>query len=217
MQMIRWSFAELRKLCEGKGIPVAPIYQNSLDWRWKRADYHADTASKIWSDLFKGSLTLVDQLCYEAFFSYEAHVESCVQSLHSLADILAQIINVIVLRGKFKEDDVSIKIVVEIMEREGIAPDVARSSRQLLDDNILNYIEAFSNTIKHRRLIKTNFRAEYGENARNESGLLFEQFVFKGNTYPQTWGSDILEKYRFHMLNLITEIGLSINEYVRNV
>jgi hypothetical protein len=49
---------------------------------------------------------------------------------------------------------------------------------------------------------------------RNESGLLFEEFIFKGNTYPQTWGSDILKKHRFHLLHLITEIGLNINKFV---
>ena len=212
--MTKWNFLELSKLCEEKRIPGAKIYQNSLDWRWKRADYHADAASKIWSDLFKESFSFVDQRCYEAIFSYEAQIESCVQSLHSLADILAQIINVVVLRSKLQEDHVSIKRVVEIMEREGIAPDVARSTRHLLDDKLFNYIDAFCNTIKHRRLIKTNFRAEYGGNARNESGLLFEEFIFKGNTYPQTWGSDILEKHRFHLLNLITEIGLNINKFV---
>ena len=103
------------------------------------------------------------------------------------------------------------------MEKEGIAPDVANSTRQLLDDKLFNYIEAFCNTIKHRRLIKTDFRAEYGENARNESGLRFEQFIFKGNTYPQTWGSDILKKHRFHLFKLITEIGLNINKYVATV
>lgn len=81
-------------------------------------------------------------------------------------------------------------------------------------DGTFKYIEAFCNTIKHRRLIKTDFRAEYGENAKNESGLRFEEFMFKGGTYPQTWGSDILEKYRFHILDLLTEVGLNINKYI---
>lgn len=215
--MTKWDFSELRKLYDEKGIPDAKIYQNSLGWRWKRADYHADMASKVWSDLFKEPFSFVDQRCYEAIFSYEAQVESCVQALHSLADILAQIINVAVLGSRLKEDNVSIRKVVEIMEKEGIAPDVAKSTRQLLDDKLFNYIEAFCNTNKHRRLIKTDFRAEYGENARNESGLRFEEFKFKGNTYPQTWGSDILEKHRFHLLNLITEIGVNINKYVSTI
>ncbi|MFC1788762.1 hypothetical protein ACFLZE_02460 [Thermodesulfobacteriota bacterium] len=215
--MTRWKFAELNKLCEEKGISDAKIYQNSLNWRWKRADYHAKMASKVWADLFKESFSFVDQRCYEAIFSYEAQVESCVQALHSLGDILAQIINVFVLNSRFMEDRVSIKIVVGVMEKENLAPEMAKSTRKLLDDHLFNYIEAFCNTIKHRRLIKTEFRAEYGENARNESGLRFEEFIFKGNTYPQTWGSDIIEKYRFHILDLITDVGLNINKYIATI
>jgi len=103
------------------------------------------------------------------------------------------------------------------MENESIAPVVAKSARQLIDDGTFQYIEAFCNTIKHRRLIKTDFRAEYGENARNESGLQFEEFTFKGNAYPQTWGSDILEKHRFHLLDLITGVGLNINTYIASI
>jgi hypothetical protein len=49
--MTKWNFSELSKLCEEKGIPGAKIYQNSLGWRWKRADYHAEAASKIWLGL----------------------------------------------------------------------------------------------------------------------------------------------------------------------
>ena len=145
--MTKWNFLELRKLCEEKGIPDTKIYQNSLDWRWKRADYHADMASKVWSDLFKESFSFRDQRYYEARFLYEAQVEACVEALHSLADILAQIINVVILGSKFQEDYVSIKEVVKIMEKEGVAPDVAKSTRQLLDDKLFNYIEAFCNTI----------------------------------------------------------------------
>ncbi len=215
--MTKWDFSELRKLCEEKGIPGAKIYQNSLGWRWQRADYHADTAGRIWSDLFKEPFTFGDQRSYKAIFSYEAQVESCLQSLHAMADILAQIINVVILRGRLQEDDVSIKKVVKIMEKEGIAGNVTSRVRKLLDDDVFNYVEGFCNTIKHRRLIKTNFRAEYGESAKNESGLLFEEFTFKGNVYSKTWGSDILEKYRFRLLDLITEIGLSINQYVSTV
>jgi hypothetical protein len=215
--MTKWSFEELNRLCNEKAIPHAEAYQNALAWRWKRADYHAEIASEVWSNLYKESFSFFDQRCNEAIFSYEAQVESCLLALHSLGDILSQIINVLVLSSKFREDLVSIKKVIDIMEKKSVAPDIARSARRLTDDEVFNYIEAFCNTIKHRRLIKTNFRAEYGKNTRNESGLLFEGFVFKGNIYPETWGSEILQKYRFRMLDLITEVGLSINKYVSSI
>ena len=81
--MTKWNFAELNKLCEEKGIPDAKIYQNSLGWRWKRADYHAEMASKVWADLFKESFSFVDQRCYEAIFSYEAQVDPSLSVLQT--------------------------------------------------------------------------------------------------------------------------------------
>ena len=205
----------MNKLCEEKGINNVKIYQNSLHWRWLRADYHAKTAAKIWEDLFnKEHVALGDQSFFDATFSYEAQVESCIQSLHSLGDILSQIINVLVLQNKYSEHDVSIKKVIDTMEKQNIASEINKSTRNLLNDNSFNYIGAFCNTIKHRRLLHTDFRTEWGENARNESGLRFEEFEFKGATYPQTWCSDILEKYRFQIFSLINEIGFNINKYI---
>ena len=212
--MTRWKFSALNELCKAKGIPDAKLYQTSLNRRWKRAEYHAETAARIWSNHFKGSFSIPDEQNDKPFFSYEAQVESCAQSLHALADILAQIINMVVLRGKRKEDDVSIKAILKTMQKEDIAEDVVTQVNKLLSDDAFRYIEAFCNTIKHRRLIRTNFRAEHGETTRNENGLIFEEFTFKGNVYPQTWGSDILEQYRVRVFKLITNIGLSINAYV---
>lgn len=217
--MTGWKYLELNKLCEAKGIPDAKLYQKSLNWRWKRAEYHAETAKRIWSDHFlKGSVLRIpiipDEQDDKLFFSYEAQVESCAQSLHALADILAQIINIVVLRCRFKEDDVSIKNILKTMQKEAIAEDVVIQVNELLRDDAFRYIEAFCNTIKHRRIIMTNFNAEYGEDMRNEHGLIFEEFTFRYNVYPQTWSSDILEKYRVRVFELITKIGLSINAYV---
>jgi hypothetical protein len=217
--MTRWKFEELNKLCEVKGIPDAKLYQNSLQWRWQRAKHHAETANKIWSDHFlRGSVLRIsiipDEQDDKLFFSYEAQVESCAQSLHALADILAQIINIVVLRGSLKEDDVSIKTIQATLQKDAIAKDVIIQVNELLSDDAFRYIEAFCNTIKHRRIIMTNFHAVYGEDTRNEHGLIFEEFTFKGNVYPQTWSSDILEKYRVRVFEIITKIGLSINAYV---
>jgi hypothetical protein len=206
--MTRWKFEELNKLCKVKGIPDAKLYQNSLQWRWQRAKYHAETAKKIWSDHFQGSFNLNDKNVYIHFFSYEAQVESCALSLHALADILAQIINKIVLLGRYNEDKVSIKAILKTIQKEAFTEDIVIQVNKLLCDDAFRYIDAFCNTIM------TELHAEYGEDTRNEHGLIFEEFTFKGNVYPQTWSSDILAKYRVRVFEIITKIGLSINAYV---
>ena len=112
-------------------------------------------------------------------------------------DISAQIINMVILRGKRREDHVYIKAILKTMQKEVIAGDVVAQVNKLLSDDALRYIEAFCNTIKHRRLIRTNFRAaEHGETTRNENGLIFEELTFKGNVYPDKpvskWGRSLI-------------------------
>ncbi len=91
--MKTWSFEELRGLCRTKGISEEVIskfstYATSLDWRYVRAKFHAEQAHNIWKDLLAQSFTFGDEKYNLAEFSYEAYVEACVQSLHSMGDIL---------------------------------------------------------------------------------------------------------------------------------
>lgn len=138
--MSNWDFAELNKLCAEKGIPDAKKYQNSLNRRFQRANFYAEKASEIWSDLFKESFTFRDSRFILCVFEYEAQVESYVQALHSTGDILAQIINVLVLKNEFTEDKVSIIKVIDCMEKKKITPEIITNARKLLNDSWFEYI-----------------------------------------------------------------------------
>ncbi len=210
-QRSRWSFEELREISRKLGIPETTVYQNSLDWRWRRADFHAEMANKVWEDLFQSHFSTGDQRFRNVVFSYEANVEACIQSLHSLADILAQIINVVVLEARFGENDVSASIVVKAV----VQPEIFTPLNEFLKSYEFKYIDAFCNTIKHRRLIPSKFKAEYGEDYRNESGIKFIQFDYRNTTYPETWGSDIIGKYRYVIRDRLTLVGIAINEFLR--
>lgn len=218
--MKTWSFEELRDLCRKRGISNDSIsnfstHATSLDWRYHRAKFHAEQAHNIWRDLFANSFTFGDEKYNVAEFSYEAHVEACVQSLHSMGDILGQIINILLLSAHFTEDQASIKKVAHYRNITAIAPDVLVELNNLINSIEFCYIEAFCNTIKHRRLIKTEYRAEYGGDYRNEEGLVFVEFDYKGVTYPKTWAKDIIDKYREEIFRLVVEVGLKLNDYFK--
>jgi hypothetical protein len=215
--MSKWNLAELRELCRQKNIPESAIYQNSLEWRWRQADFHAKKAQEIWAELGAAPFTFGDQRYDEAVFSYDAYVVACVQALHSMVDILVQIINVVILETRFSESQVSAKRITEFMEKKGIGPQVTERMIELLNSYEFRYLDAFCNTSKHRRLINTRFRAEYGGDYRNEAGMKFRQFDYKGITYPETWGCDVLERYRYHIGQLVTNVGLSINKFLAEI
>lgn len=218
--MKSWSFEELRDLCRKKGISEEVIsnfstFAISLDWRYVRAKFHAEQAHNIWKDLLGQSFSFGDEKYNKAEFSYEAYVEACVQSLHSMADILGQIINIVILKNYFSENNVLLKRVAAYMKKNGIAPDVLMELNILLKSNEFCYIEAFCNTIKHRRLIETEYRVEYGGDYRNEEGLVFIEFNYWDVTYPKTWAKDIIDKYREEIFSLIVGVGLKINNFIK--
>lgn len=191
------------------------IYANSLNLRYNRAKFHAEQAHNIWKELLDQSFSFGDEKFNKAKFSYEAHVEACVYSLHSMADILGQIINIVILKGYFPEDNSSLKRVAAYMEKTGIAPNVLTNLKKILNNNDFIYCEAFCNTIKHRKLIKSTFRAQYGGDYRNEEGLVFVEFNYRNVTYPKTWAKDIIDKYRDEIFSLFVEVGLKINDFVK--
>lgn len=219
--MLTWNFEELRDLCRGKSIPEDTIskfsnFAEALHWRYKRAEFHAQQAHKILDKLSALTITSCNDEDYnELVFEYEAYVEACVQSLHSVSDILGQIINLLILYEQFSEDKISLKIVINHMIQNEIAPDILDEINKLFCSYEFCYIQAFCNTIKHRRLIETEFRGEFGKDRRNEEGVVFVEFDYKGVTYPKTWAKDIIDKYREEIFNLVVEVGLKVNDFVR--
>jgi hypothetical protein len=217
--MKTWSFKKLRELCRKKGISERVIakfstYATSLDWRYARAKFHAEQADHVWEELFAKSFTFGDEIYNVAAFSYEAYVEACVQSLHSMGDILGQIINIVILENILCEETLYLNRVADYMEQNGIASDILNELKKLINSNEFCYIKAFCNTIKHRRLIKSQFRNDYDKNYY-KLGLVFDEFNYKVKTYPQTWGDDIIDKYREEIINLVIEVGIKISNYFK--
>lgn len=219
--MESWSFEELRELCREKGLSEEIIskfskFATSLDWRYARAKFHGEQADKIWKDLFAQSFTFGDEKYSVAEFSYEAYVEACIQSLHSMGDILGQIINIILLGEHFSEDQVSLYKVTEFMINNGIAPDIIDEINKLICSDEFCYVDAFCNTIKHRRIIKSQFNNEY-KDKYYKLGLVFNEFHYRNRAYPETWGDDIIEKFRKHIISKVIGVGLKINNFVKEI
>lgn len=233
----RWNLVELSELCTKHGLADPTIFTDSFERRQNRAKYHAKTAQEGWSDFFEQPFnaqyfSVSDPNFQEAVFIYEANTEACIQALHSLGDILAQIINVTVLpkQKQLSEKEVSLYSIYKRMKNvqpTTIAPDVVYEIHKLDTSDTYQYINAFCNMIKHRRLLSTDFRIEnkmYHDEGKlrfyHKAGLRFQSFSYGRTestiiTYPITWGSDILDKYLVDVIEKCNNVGLKINEYLR--
>ena len=103
MNATRWDSSNLRRVGQEKGSPGPSVHLDTLSWRWRRGDFDADRAAEAWNSLLGQSFTVGDSIFREHVFIYEAHVEACVCCLHSLSNLLAQVINDVVLNRQLPE------------------------------------------------------------------------------------------------------------------
>ncbi len=214
--MSDWNFQELRELSRAKNRIYPDEFVDSLFWRKQRAEIHAEEANRVWKELFAASFALGDERYTKAYFIYAAHAECCAHCLISLVDLSAQIINVTILNGEFAEEKVSIWEINKFLKNKCNYIDISNSIGVLIKDDSFNYLRAFSNINKHRKLIHGDFRAEFGRDRRNEQGVIFRDFSYNGKGYPKTWGSDIIGTHKDKMISLICSLGESINAYIKD-
>ena len=114
-EKIYWNYKELRNLSKQKGIPDSTVYLNTLEFKGRRARFFADKSNKA-IDRWKKSRPNVNlndpeimQEIGEATFGAEAYAEAALWNLHTMADVLAQIMNVILLQARLSEEAVSFK------------------------------------------------------------------------------------------------------------
>ena len=217
-----WDYEELRKLCQKAGAPDSTVYQNALEWKLWRVNYHAERVKAIWRELnqiveTKGSIQIGGQDWQKAAFTSTAETEAAAQALHSMADILAQIVNKAVLKPSLPEKQVYLSEVHQRLSAQGNGSRVVAKIAALQKSPAFDYLNAFVNTIKHRRLLDTEYRAEGGEGTRNEEGIRFKAFTYKGWDYPTVWASDILANYKKEIVNLICAVGNAVNKYLKSL
>jgi len=211
-----WNLERFRNLCVAKNLPDSRVYQNTLVWKKELALFHAEQSQVVWDNLFSPHRKLVvgGKEWSDTQFASEAHIIAAAQALHSMADILGQIINQSVLCGALSEKKVSLKCIIDKLEKGGIAPDVRTKIYQLINSTEFKYINAFVNTNKHRRILDIDYHWEYGVSKRNDQGIRFKAFTYNNERFPTMWAKDIVGAYKSHIINLICDVGNVINAYL---
>lgn len=205
--MTNW-FSDLLDRCEQKRFSEAIPFLKSLNWRWKQADYCADRASELW-DSRDLKIAPTD---FGLVFQYAVYVESSIYFLNTFRDTLLQVLNVVFMANKYSEEQVGREAFLDDYKK--LPADIIKTCNALGKNQEPAYIRAFCNTSKHRALIPFSSRMEYGGASRNDSGVVFEKFQYKGTAYPETWGIDVLTTYRAQVRQLVDEVGEMIFKHI---
>ena len=222
MESLEWNIPKFKELCHNANISYPRDYVKSLLKKKRFIDYHAEMSTKVWEDLFRAyngkSLSPNDEKWIEAEVKSEANAIALMYHLHSLADIMAQIINRVVIGNQLRERDVSIYTVKKKIEKEDDKNKkrLLKRIEELLNNMYFKYVSAFVNITKHRYMIDTKYWMEL-KKGNYTQGLRFKRFNYNGIHYPKTWIKEIATTFREGILNCIINIGVELNKYIEKV
>jgi hypothetical protein len=158
----------------------------------------------------------------------EIYIESIASNLHSLADVLAQIINEIVLKPllpcakHISSEKVDLnKVKTQLGEltldsvKDRYISQIIDSIENLSSSSEFLYISGFVNTIKHRRLLNTTFHLKVDRGSLIDLGFKLDKFDYKGSHFPEMPCRSIVIDYREKLIGFIFDIGNSVNNYCR--
>ena len=216
----------------------SPLY--SIFWKLMLASYHADESKRLYrsflsEESIEGSEEEMVQVVKHFFLSLtgsekdkinfkealilsEAHIIAYAQSLHSISDILAQVIYIGInlentLSKPIVENNRYLKYINNCMRNIGFASNIVNSIDTLLNLSEFQYLQAYDNTTKHQSLIEVNHRISFDT---SKYGILIHPFVYKGNPYSEKWANNFVIQDFQTIKNNIIFVGNELNKHLEN-
>src|SRR3989338_6122249 len=155
MCKINWNIEELRKLYIVKVVRKNELlleeFLSSIGQKMERANYHAQKAKEAWEDFFKPSVVTIPSPQFDIATNVSvAETEALVNVLNSMADILAQVVNMTLLElvnQSMPEDEVFAYKVLDKLSKFIQYKDVTNALALFLNSGEFKYINAFCNTM----------------------------------------------------------------------
>ncbi|MBX9258284.1 hypothetical protein H1Q63_30920 [Desmonostoc muscorum CCALA 125] len=224
---IIWKAQEIPQLCSPQIVSEAQVYVKAVKNKIERIDFIVQRFSALDGTRPTNFESTALRSCE---LEVEIYVESIAANLHSLADVLAHIINVIVLKPLQAESDyleskkINISSVKDKLKnfsslhsaRQIYIDDTVQKIDNLINSREFSYIAAFVNTIKHHSLLDISLQIRLSGNLV-DAGYRLECFSYRDKNFPQTECREVVMNYRKKVIDLVCDIGNSINNYCRLV
>ncbi|MDD5435989.1 MAG: hypothetical protein PHX20_00370 [Candidatus Omnitrophica bacterium] len=216
----QWDIKKFKSLVKAKYgdslLSRVETYIITLDWKNTKAQYHADKVDEYWGLLVKKLgwvLRPSHPYFLEAQYRSAFEMEAMIQTLHSLGDLFAQIVNVTVYGVKLlDEHKVSLKHIFK-----GIPGDspLRESMQNLSASPEYEYFDGFCNTVKHRRLIDVDYCIYTGHRRREgQTGFRFKEFVYNNKEFKATAFAEIKNNYKNDLFEKFRDVGIELNNFL---
>ena len=150
----------------------------------------------------------------------EANIMGCLQSMHTIADILSYVIYYSLNMNR----DASLQMLARKVTIHSILKNLTEISEYETLRNLINqlighadykYLVDIVNHSKHRSIVGTSFTVNLGDDGDRLHGLEFLAFEYESRLHPKRWVDEYLENEYKRQDSLILEIGNEINRVVR--
>ncbi|MCS0272965.1 hypothetical protein, partial [Vibrio alginolyticus] len=135
--------------------------------------------------------------------SAQAHLHAVLQNVRSMYDILAQLLNALLVHEPIAVHLCDICRVCEALPDGNVRTELEK----ILASFEYQYVNSFVNTIKHRNLVQFNRQLDLRE---GRTSIRIKPFSYSGNFYEQKWAIDVL-KYGLDVKNQLIEVGRLLN------
>lgn len=133
----------------------------------------------------------------------QAHLHAALQNVRSMYDILAQLLNALLVYEPIPAHSCDICRVCKSLPNGNVKTELEK----ILASFAYQYVNSFVNTIKHRNLVQFNRQLDLLE---GRASIRIKPFSYSGNFYEQKWAMDVL-KYGLDVKNQLIEIGRLLN------
>lgn len=224
-----WDFRPLRADIERlfgreQAKLIQPCLNSTHDWRGF-ARYHFSEAKRLMAEgvgdhphyeMFELMLGVFDREKGEfdgARFKAAAHITACVHSMHSLADIIGQVLYLGLGMNldpalAFKEERwISLGSVAGRLSTVALANQVS----SLVNGDDFIYLSAMNNHSKHRSVVPVSFSLDLTGEDEEPYGLKFNAFQYHKVSYPARWVRPTLIAEYQRQEKLLHGIGNALN------
>jgi hypothetical protein len=136
-----------------------------------------------------------------AYVASEAHMLGCMHTVRGWGDLLASLVNRLLLANAIEEWKCDIHTV-----RDKLDPsDLKEKLQALTDGAAFKYVSDFVNTVKHRRLIRNGININFAD---NKIGTVVGAF----RKHPERWGTDVLQD-AIAVQHALVRCGIALNRH----
>ncbi|MEJ5280760.1 hypothetical protein WH299_15960 [Pseudomonas sp. MYb541] len=224
-----WDLKQLRSSVEclygrDQKSAIAPSL-DSIHQRREFARYHYHEARRLIGDvatsedsemqimqLIMGADEEASAAFQKASFQAAAHITACLQSMHTVADLLSH--TLYYAFGMNLDPSKTIeahKIGIRSVSRNLPEGELKRHLKTLVEHDDFIYLSAITNHSKHRSVVKTNYSLDCTGDSEMPHGLKFSRFEYGGEIYPERWVTPTLESEYKRQAEIVVSVGIALN------